>query len=67
MTDTVLNALDRDITGDCKRECRDLVREGEDERQLAINRERVEDPEFYPEAVWAETAALQPGAFGGHG
>jgi hypothetical protein len=66
MFDITLNALDRDITGDCKGECRDRVREGEDERQLVINMEKVDTPEYYPEANWARPRTAQPGIFGGH-
>ncbi|MFP4159058.1 MAG: hypothetical protein ACLFQ9_03485 [Desulfobacterales bacterium] len=66
MFDTAINALDRDSTGLCKGECRDRVREGEDERQLAINREQVGVAEDYPAAGWAKKRKMQPGVFGGH-
>lgn len=62
MTDT----LRRDITGECEGECRDLVREGEEERQDEILASDVEAPESYPDAPWARSRNEQPGVFGGH-
>jgi hypothetical protein len=57
----------RDITGKCDEgECRDRVREGEDERQHDIRASHVETPESYPDAKWARSRSEQPGVFGGH-
>jgi hypothetical protein len=62
MSDT----LKRDITGECEGECRDRVREGEDERQNEIKGSGVEAPDSYPDAPWAKSRNEQPGVFGGH-
>ena len=57
----------RDITGRCDEgECRDRVREGEEERQNDISASEVETPESYPDAKWAKSRNEQPGVFGGH-
>ena len=57
----------RDITGNCDEgECRDRVREGEEERQDDISASEVESPESYPDAKWAKSRNEQPGVFGGH-
>jgi hypothetical protein len=57
----------RDITGRCDEgECRDRVREGEEERQHDISASEVETPESYPDANWAKSRNEQPGVFGGH-
>jgi hypothetical protein len=66
MFDTSLNELERDATGRCKGECRDRAREGELDRQAAINREHLHSPDDYPSAKWAESRDMQPGVFGGH-
>ena len=58
--------LKRDITGECEGECRDLVREGEEERQDEILASDVETPEEYPNAKWAKSRNEQPGVWGGH-
>ena len=45
----------RDLTGKCDEgECRDRVKEGEKERQIAIEKEGVKSPENYPEVTGAE-------------
>ncbi len=62
MTDPLV----RDITGECEGECRDRVREGEEERQDEINASNIEIPESYPDAPWARSRNEQPGVFGGH-
>jgi len=46
--------LKRDITGECEGECRDIVRDGEEERQDEILASDVETPEEYPNAKWAK-------------
>ncbi|MDH4205120.1 MAG: hypothetical protein OEV45_06295 [Desulfobacteraceae bacterium] len=56
----------RDITGECEGECRDLVREGEEERQDEIIASGLETPESYPDAKWARSRNEPPGALGGH-
>jgi len=58
--------LKRDITGECVGECRDLVREGEEERQNEIDASGFEAPESFPDASWARSRNEQPGVFGGH-
>ena len=60
------NMLRRDITGDCEGECRDRVKEGEEERQDDINASNLEAPESYPDASWARSRNEQPGVWGGH-
>ena len=56
----------RDITGDCEGECRDRVKEGEEERQDEINADSFEGPESFPRAHWSKSRNVPPGAFGGH-
>jgi hypothetical protein len=57
----------RDTIGRCDEgECRDRVREGEDERQHDIGASDVESPEEYPHAKWARSRNEQPGVWGGH-
>jgi len=58
--------LKRDITGECEGECRDRVREGEEERQDEIKGSDVKAPESYPDAHWARSRNEQPGVWGGH-
>jgi hypothetical protein len=58
--------LKRDISGECEGECRDRVREGEEERQNDISTSDVESPESYPDAKWARSRNEQPGVWGGH-
>ncbi|UCH22028.1 MAG: hypothetical protein JSU83_01865 [Deltaproteobacteria bacterium] len=60
------NMPKRDITGECEGECRDRVREGEEERQAKMNQEAFEAPESFPRAPWANSRKEQPGIFGGH-
>jgi hypothetical protein len=57
----------RDTIGKCDEgECRDRVREGEDERQHDINASDVETPDEYPHVKGAESRNEQPGIWGGH-
>jgi hypothetical protein len=56
----------RDITGKCEGECRDRVKEGEEERQDEINADSFEGPDSFPRAHWAKSRNVPPGAFGGH-
>lgn len=58
--------LKRDITGKCHGECRNRVRESQEERQVEIKGSDVNAPEFYPNARWAGTRDEQPGVWGGH-
>ena len=58
--------LKRDITGECEGECRDLVTEGQEERQDEINASGLESPESYPDAKWAKSRNEPPGALDGH-
>ena len=56
----------RDTTGNCEGECRDRVKEGEDERQASLQKESVDSPESYPKAPGAEKRDNPPGEMGGH-
>jgi hypothetical protein len=56
----------RDTTADCEGECRDRVKEGEQERQTKVNQEDVEFPDSYPNAPDAKKRKEQPGTKGGH-
>jgi hypothetical protein len=56
----------RDITGECEGDCRDRVKEGEEERQEALEKENVEAPPDYPKAPGAEKRDNPPGDLGGH-
>jgi hypothetical protein len=56
---------ERDISGDCEGECRDRVKEGESERQSAIESDTVEAPEDYPKAPGANKRNDPPGSMGG--
>jgi hypothetical protein len=57
----------RDITGECDEgECRDRVREGEEERQAEMKNSSVHAPESYPKAPGAGSRNEPPGVYGGH-
>jgi ElaB/YqjD/DUF883 family membrane-anchored ribosome-binding protein len=57
----------RDITGECDEgECRDRVREGEEERQREVAHSGVESPDYYPRVSGAKTRKAPPGSLGGH-
>ena len=57
----------RDITGKCDEgECRDRVREGEEERQAEMKNSGVESPDSFPNAPGANSRNEQPGVYGGH-
>lgn len=58
--------LKRDIIGGCEGECRNLVREGEENRQNEIEASGFEAPESFPDATWAASRNEQPGVYGGH-
>lgn len=55
----------RDTTGDCEGECRDRVKEGEEERQQDLEQKDVEAPEEYPKAPGAGKRNDPPGGLGG--
>ena len=58
---------ERDITGKCvEGECRDRVKEGEEERQATVERSGVDAPEDFPKAPGAEKRDNPPGELGGH-
>ena len=44
----------RDITGTCEGECRDLVNEGTQDRQMELEKESVKSPQSYPKVRGAE-------------
>jgi hypothetical protein len=54
----------RDTTGNCEGECRDRVREGEEERQSGIKAEPYSEPS--PKSPsWTKKRKEQPGVHGG--
>ena len=54
----------RDTTGKCEGECRDRVKEGEDERQEDINAEPYSSPS--PDSPsWTKSRKEQPAVWGG--
>lgn len=54
----------RDTTGNCQGECRNRVREGEEERQAKIARQPYSSPNpNSPE--WTKNRNIQPGVLGG--
>ena len=61
-----LNALNRGTKGFGEGECRNIVREGEKQRQQTINREQIEVADYYPTVEEARSRTRQPGVFGGH-
>ena len=56
----------RDINGECEGECKDRVREGEEERQKQIAESGVESADHFPNAPGAKSRKEQPGWLGGH-
>ncbi len=50
----------RDTTADCEGECRDRIKEGEQERQAKVNQEDVESPDSYPNAPDAKNVKSSP-------
>jgi len=54
----------RDITGKCEGECRDRVREGEEERQISSASQPYSEPN--PKSPkWTKNRKEQPGVYGG--
>ncbi len=58
--------LKRDTTGNCVGECRDRVKEGEEERQRDIDASSFKSPDEFPSAPGARSRSEQPGVYGGH-
>ncbi|MFZ0613515.1 MAG: hypothetical protein WAM73_14855 [Desulfobacterales bacterium] len=54
----------RDITGNCEGECRDRVREGEEERQGSISSQPFNSPSPNSPS-WTKHRDEQPGVMGG--
>lgn len=54
----------RDITGNCEGECRDRVREGEEERQGSISSQPFTSPNPSSPS-WTKHRDVQPGVMGG--
>jgi hypothetical protein len=58
----------RDVTGECEGECRDRVKEGEEERQETIDKKNEPgSTEETPDAPGAGKRNTPPGSLGGHG
>lgn len=55
----------RDITGNCEGDCRNLIREGEENRQKEINAYAYSGGSS-PSVPWAKSRMEQPGVYGGH-
>jgi hypothetical protein len=60
------NMPKRDITGECEGECKDRVREGEEDRQKEIATSGVKSPDSFPNAPGAKSRNDPPGWLGGH-
>ena len=60
------NILDRDRTGKCIGECRDLTLEGMQNRQTEINADPFKAPDSFPAVPHARSRNEQPGWLGGH-
>jgi hypothetical protein len=56
---------ERDTTGKCEGECRDRVKEGEEDRQESMKSEDVEIVEEHPAAPGASKRDDPPGSLGG--
>ncbi len=56
----------RDTTGECEGECRDRVKEGEEERQDKMKGENVEPSGESPSPPHAKKRDNPPGEMGGH-
>jgi hypothetical protein len=55
----------RDISGVCRGECRDLVKEGHSRRQKEIGSHAYSQTSSI-DLPWAKHRSEQPGFFGGH-
>ena len=60
------NMPKRDISGECEGECKDRVREGEEDRQKKIAKSKVKSPASFPNAPGAKSRNESPGFLGGH-
>jgi hypothetical protein len=58
--------LDRDRTGKCIGECKDIVLEGMENRQKDIKADPFKSPDDFPSPAWAKNRRDQPGWLGGH-
>lgn len=56
----------RDITGHCEGDCKDRVREGEEDRQEQIAKSKFKTADSYPNAPGAKSRNAPPGWLGGH-
>lgn len=54
----------RDTTGKCRGECRDRIREGEEERQAQIASVPYDEPSLHSPS-WAKNRKEQPGVYCG--
>lgn len=61
-----IDILDRDRTGKCTGECRDLILESMVKRQKDIKADPFKEPDSFPSADWARSRTEQPGWLGGH-
>lgn len=61
-----LSILERDKTGKCIGECKNLILEGMKSRQQAIMEDGFIEPDSYPSVSWAHSRNEQPGWLGGH-
>lgn len=61
-----LNILDRDRSGKCVGECRDLALEGMQSRQAEISADPFKSPDSFPNVPDAHSRNEQPGWLGGH-
>jgi hypothetical protein len=57
---------ERDITGHCEGDCKDRVRESEEDRQKEIVESKFESADSYPNAPGAKSRNAPPGWLGGH-
>jgi len=58
------NMPSRDTTGKCEGECRDRVREGEEERQASIKSQSYNEPSPNSPS-WTKNRKEQPAVWGG--
>lgn len=56
----------RDINGKCDGECRNLVREAEEDRQICMASVAYSIEDSTPSMSWASSRDAAPGFFGGH-
>ena len=56
----------RDITGNCEGDCKDRIREGEEDRQNKIAKSKFKSTDSFPNAPSAKSRNDPPGWLGGH-